>query len=397
MVVTQAALNALRRSFDRLFQEGIQSAPSEWAKIATRVPSSSAQNIYGWLMKFPQMREWPKGARRQARNIAEKAYALANRKFETTVEVAREDIEDDNLGMYRPIVSAAGQEASDHVDRGVFGALDVGYRTTCFDEKAFFAADHPRYGSVDGTGAKETESNLIKGELEIVDPAGKQSAGDVTISGGGAAKAVGGTFRIKCQKAGASRTAAKFRLAVDDGEYGDEDLTLAAGKYELPNSGGVKVAFTDAAYVKDEVWTVKPKYAPWYLLHTRSAIRPLIYQDRDPAVIEAIMSPQNDTVFYTDQYPYGVRARRAFGVGFWQMAVCSTEELDGDAFRKARRRMLEIKWDGGQRTGFRPTLLAVGPGLLAAAESTIKAQFGDGGKTNTLYNTVEVCDSTWLR
>ena len=153
MVVTQAALNALRRSFDRLFQEGIQSAPSEWAKIATRVPSSSAQNIYGWLMKFPQMREWPKGARRQARNIAEKAYALANRKFETTVEVAREDIEDDNLGMYRPIVSAAGQEASDHVDRGVFGALDVGYRTTCFDEKAFFAADHPRYGSVDGTGA----------------------------------------------------------------------------------------------------------------------------------------------------------------------------------------------------------------------------------------------------
>ena len=109
------------------------------------------------------------------------------------------------------------------------------------------------------------------------------------------------------------------------------------------------------------------------------------------------MSTQNDTVFYTDQYPYGVRARRAFGVGFWQMAVCSTEELDGDAFRKARRRMLEIKWDGGQRTGFRPTLLAVGPGLLAAAESTIKAQFGDGGKTNTLYNTVEVCDSTWLR
>lgn len=397
MVITQAALNAIRRTFDRVFQAGVQSAASEWQRIATRVPSGSAQNIYGWLMKFPQMREWPKGARRQARNIAERTYALANKKYETTVEVAREDIEDDNLGMYRPIVQAAGQEASDHVDRGVFGVLDDGYRTTCFDGKPFFASDHPRHANEDGSGANETESNLIKGELEVVEPAGKTSVGDITISGGGAGKAVGGTFRIKCTKAGASRTAAKFRLAYDDEEYGSEDLTLSAGKYEIPHSGGVKAAFTDAAYVKDEEWTLRPKYAPWYLLHTRSPLRPAIYQDREAAVIEAIMQPQNDTVFYTDQYPYGVRARRAFGVAFWQMALCSTEELGEEAFRKARQRMLEIKWDGGQRTGFRPTLLAVGPGLLASAETTIKAQFGVGGKSNTLYNTVEVCDSTWLR
>ena len=397
MVITQATLNALRRTFDRLFQTGIQSAASEWKKVATRVPSGSAQNIYGWLMKFPQMREWPKGSRRQLRDIAEKAYALANRKFESTVPVEREDIEDDNLGLYRPLVEATGQEALDHVDRGVFGVLDNGYRTTCFDGKAFFAADHPRYTKVDGTGVNEPESNLIKGELEVVEPTGKTSAGDLTIVGGGARKAVGGTFRIKCVKAGASRTAAKFRLAYDDEEYGGADLTLSAGKYEIPDGGGVKVAFTDAAYVKDEEWTFKPKYAPWYLLHTRSVLRPLIYQDRDAAKIEVVMNPQNDTVFHADQYLYGVRARRAFGVAFWQMAVCSTEELGEEAFRKARQRMMEIKWDGGQRTGFRPTLLAVGPGLLASAETTIKAQFGTGGKTNTLYNTVEVCDSSWLR
>lgn len=165
MVITQAALNAIRRTFDRVFQAGVQSAASEWQRIATRVPSGSAQNIYGWLMKFPQMREWPKGARRQARNIAERTYALANKKYETTVEVAREDIEDDNLGMYRPIVQAAGQEASDHVDRGVFGVLDDGYRTTCFDGKPFFASDHPRHANEDGSGANETESNLIKGRV----------------------------------------------------------------------------------------------------------------------------------------------------------------------------------------------------------------------------------------
>lgn len=397
MIVTQAALNALRRNFNRAFQEGIKGAPSEYRKVATRVPSASAQNIYGWLMKFPQLQEWGKGAQRAARSIAEKAYALANKKYESTVDLNREDIEDDNLGMYRPVMQMAGQEAMDHVDRISFGVLDDGYRTTCYDGKPFFAVDHPRYAEVDGTGTNDTEANLIMGDLEITAPANKASAGDITLDGGGADKATGGTFRIQCTTAGASRTAAKFRIAYDDEDYGSEDITLAGGKYVIPNGGGATLAFSNAAYTKGEVWTVKPENAPWYLLHARSVIKPVLYQDRSPAELTAVTSLDNDTVFNTDVFRYGIRARRAAGVALWQMAVASTEKLDGDGFRKARQRMMEMRWDGGQRTGFRPSLLVVGPSLLGDAEATIRAQLGDNGKTNTLFNTVEVCDSTWLR
>ena len=396
MIVTQAALNAIRKNFSRAFQAGIQSAMSEWKKIATRFPSGSASNIYGWLQKFPQMREWPKGSERVARNIAEKMNELPNKKYESTVEVNREDLEDDNLGMYRPLVEMAGQESMDHVDRITFAVLDDGYQMPGYDGKPFFAVDHPRYSSVDGTGTMETEANLIRGDLELTEPANKASAGVIALDGGGADKAVGGTFRIQCTTAGASRTAAKFRLAYDDGDYGSEDIVLAAGKYAIPN-GGVTLTFTNAAYVQNETWTIKPSNPPWYLLHARSVVRPIIYQDRSPAQIEALTSMDNDTVFQKDVYPYGIRARRAAGTAFWQMAVASTEKLDGDGFRKARQRMLEMRWDGGQRTGFRPTLLVVGPSLLADAESTIRAQLGDNGKTNTLFNVVEVCDSTWLR
>ena len=395
MIATSATLNALRRTFNRAFQEGVKTAPSAWRKVATMFPSGSAQNIYGWLMKAPQLREWPKGAQRQARSIAEKAYALPNQKFESTVEVNAEDIEDDNLGMYRPLVEMLGQESEDHIDRETFGVLDSGYRTTCLDGKAFFATDHPRAAEVDGTGASAAESNLLRGDLEVEEPAGKSSTGAVTVKGGTDGKAVGGTFRLKCTKAGA-KAAAKFQLAVDGGDYGSEEIAASA-EYAIPNSGGVVAEFGAGNYAKDEVWTIKPEHGAWYLLYTRSALKPLIYQRRTVADIRAIMDPENDTVFAKDVYPYGVRARRAFGVGFWQMAVASTKELTGDNFREARQRMMEIAWDGGQRTGFRPGLLAVGPGLLGSAESVIKAQFGDNGKTNTLYNTVEVCDSTWLR
>jgi len=397
VIVSQATLNALRRNFSRAFQDGIKGAPSEYAKIATRVPSATAQNIYGWLMKFPQLQEWGKGAKRAARSIAEKVYALENKKYESTVDVNREDIEDDNLGMYRPLMQMAGQEAMDHVDRISFRVLDDGYRTTCYDGKPFFATDHPRYAEVDGTGTNDTEANLIKGDLEITAPANKASAGDITLSGGGVDKAVGGTFRVQCTSAGASPTTAKFRVAYDDGSYGDEDITLAARRYAIPNSGGVTLAFSNAAYVKGETWTVKPSNPPWYLLHARSVIKPVLYQDRSPAELTVVNAMDSDTVFDTDVFRYGIRARRAAGVALWQMAVASTEKLDADGFRKARQRMMEMRWDGGQRTGFRPTLLVVGPSLLGDAESTIRAQLGDNGKTNTLFNTVEVCDSTWLR
>lgn len=137
MIVTSATISAIRRTFSRAFQAGVQSATSEWQKIASRFPSGSAQSIYGWLMKFPQMRKWPKGAARQGQKIAERAYALPNEKWEDTIYVDRTDIEDDNLGVYRPLMEQMGQETRDHVDREVFGTLDAGERTICFDGKPF--------------------------------------------------------------------------------------------------------------------------------------------------------------------------------------------------------------------------------------------------------------------
>lgn len=52
--------------------------------------------------------------------------SLENKKFEATVGVARTDIEDDQVGMYRPMMAAMGESAAALPDTLVWGLLKKG-------------------------------------------------------------------------------------------------------------------------------------------------------------------------------------------------------------------------------------------------------------------------------
>lgn len=56
-VITAGILAALRLVFSKAFKEA-WAAPTDWAKVATEMPSTGATNLYGWLSKIPKMREW---------------------------------------------------------------------------------------------------------------------------------------------------------------------------------------------------------------------------------------------------------------------------------------------------------------------------------------------------
>ena len=160
-IVKSSTLTALRVSFSRIFQRGVEQAKVQWPKIATRMPSSSRKSVYGWLGQFPALQSWTAGTARPTASVAEDAYELLNSLYANDVTVNREDIEDDNLGTYEPLVRLAGQSAMAHIDEGAFGALRNGRTRDCYDGKKFFATDHPRFANVDKTGANTPVSNII--------------------------------------------------------------------------------------------------------------------------------------------------------------------------------------------------------------------------------------------
>jgi len=163
-VLNQAAIDALKTSLQARFNKGLKEGNNDWMKVARKIQSNSSSNTYAWISQFPAFREWV-GARLH-KQVKEQAYQVINRKFETTLDVPREDIEDDNYGMYADLAYSYGISVDDLMNDLIFGAITAGFSAICYDGQFFFDTDHPVYPNEDGTGVAATVSNVQAGVLE---------------------------------------------------------------------------------------------------------------------------------------------------------------------------------------------------------------------------------------
>lgn len=291
MIINAANLRAMYVAFKSAFNTGFRSTTTSWAQLATLVNSTAAEEQYAWLGQFPKLREWV--GDRQLMAMAAHSYTIRNRKFESTVEVGREEIEDDRYGVFTPLFQEMGFAAAVHPDELIFALLTAGFSTGCYDGQSFFDAAHP--------------------------------VGDSSVS------------------------------------------NLQAGAN-----------------------------APWFLLDTRRALKPLIFQRRRDYALKAMTQEEDENVFMRDKFRYGTDARVNVGFGFWQQAFGSKAVLDTDSFNAAYAAMMALKSDEGRPLGIKPSLLVVGPTNRAAANEVIKAERLANGESNTNHQAVDVLVTPWL-
>ena len=159
MIINRANLDILFTSFNAAYREGLigQQAASQWNTVAMRVPSSVSEEKYGWLGKFPSLREW--AGERVVHGMEQHDYAIRNKDFELTIAVNRNDIEDDKFGAYSPMFQAMGESVAGHADELVWPLLKAGFGGTmglAYDGQYFFDTDHP---VLDADGNVTTVSN----------------------------------------------------------------------------------------------------------------------------------------------------------------------------------------------------------------------------------------------
>ena len=153
MIIDSGNLTILDTTFSAAFSDGFGQAPADHMPLTMEVPSSSRDQEYGWLGQAPGMREWV--GERVYRGIQEHGYSIRNKKYESSIQVPRDKIEDDEYGVYSPMFNELGRSAAAHPCELVFGALKAGFETSCFDGQYFFDTDHPIEGGVasnDGGG-----------------------------------------------------------------------------------------------------------------------------------------------------------------------------------------------------------------------------------------------------
>lgn len=168
MALDTARAVATVRGLTAKFDIGVSGGAPFYPNLCTIVPSTGSDEKYGFLGAMPGVREWL--GDRQFQSLRAGDYTLANKEWESSVNIQKNDIDDDRLGMYGPVLEQLGMEAAYHPDELLITAIEAGESTACFDGQYFFDTDHSwgESGTQDNdlTGAAATDTQPTVAEFK---------------------------------------------------------------------------------------------------------------------------------------------------------------------------------------------------------------------------------------
>ncbi len=300
MLITPSTLRALQVTIDLRFKQAYNAVNPISTRLASTIPSGARGNVYPMHAKLAKLRQWE--GERKIVNAKSYRYNLDNEKYELTLEVDRDDIEDDNIGVYSMVIDDMGQQSRLWPDDLVFAAILAGGTETAYDGTAFFSNSHTLgSGTIDNLFASTalTADNFAAARAAMMEYAGEDGESlrvrpDVLL--------VPPALEVKARKIVQASTIVESNAAVDNVLRGLCEVVVAP---QLATSaGGLDTT--------------------WYLLDTSRPIRPFIFQQRMAPEMVSLTSPNDEHVVLRDKYLYGVKARGAAGYGpFWLAAKCT--------------------------------------------------------------------------
>jgi phage major head subunit gpT-like protein len=125
------------------FNDALTKVQPKYEKIAMVVPSDNAVELYRWLNSVPQMEKWL-GDRKIAKLAAE-GMQITNEDYANGVELDRDDLRDDKLGMVEKRVRQCAEAGPAAIDRAVFTRLNNAFTAaggTTWDGQYIIDTDH---------------------------------------------------------------------------------------------------------------------------------------------------------------------------------------------------------------------------------------------------------------
>lgn len=289
MDINRATMNELFKSYNLIFQRGLEAAVRDYRKFAMEIPSTTAIEAFPFLEQFGGMREWI--GDRQIKHLASQKLEITNRDFEDTVAVSRNDIEDDKYGLYSPVIQQLGASAAELWGDLAIAALLGGETKLWLDQLAFFSATR-KYGdytidnlgtdalSLDAYAAARLKMRTYKGHngkalkvmpnLLIVGPTNEGMANDIV------------------------KAASKLTASV---EGSGETAQTIFGTISNPWTGTAEILIDPDLDTE------------WFLADTSKPLKPLVVQKRKEPKLTRMDSDDSENVFNRKEYIYGTDAR----------------------------------------------------------------------------------------
>lgn len=300
MLITKASLDAIFYRFSTAWQAAYDETPSFYKQIATESPSEGRETHYAWMGRMPALRKWI--GERKLNNLQARGYVIVNDKFEDTISVPRENIEDDQIGVFQLNSDGLGRAAKVWPDQIMATLIEAGTTQLGFDGQPFFTNAHPI--DMDNSASSTYQNNFAN-----------------SGTGGSAAFALSATNY-------ATMRAAMMNYVGEDnvklGIVGDVLMVppqleatarqILHADFVAPTGGfGMNAAQAQSNVFKGSAdLLVNPfltQADAWYLLCTKRAIKPFVWQLRSAPEFTYLTKAEDANVFLRDEYLYGVRAR----------------------------------------------------------------------------------------
>jgi phage major head subunit gpT-like protein len=139
--INQETLDGLTKAYTTVFNKSFTETATFYDRVAMTVASNTKSIVYTWLGSIPRIREWL--GDKIIQGLSQHAYTIVNRAYELTIAVKRDEIEDDQYGIYTPLTEEMGRSAKIWPDELIFELVKAGFDTHCYDSQYFFDADHP--------------------------------------------------------------------------------------------------------------------------------------------------------------------------------------------------------------------------------------------------------------
>ena len=322
MNITPTTLDAIYYTFDTRFQAAYDAAESFYEEIASIVPSSSRETRYAWIGKLPRLREWL--GNRVVNNLAAREYTLLNKDWEGTFKVARNDIEDDQVGVYNWGIDMLGMQARTWPDDLLTQLLVTGDSTVlssavCYDGQPFFSANHP---TDPNNAASATQSNLFNTTTSGSTPLNAQNYANVRAKMMAFQGEDSKPFRVI-----PSLLVVPPNLEVTANQILNSQIiaqsvgsnAAQAQSNVIPNLRGNARVLT-VPYLAGVINSVNQDNT-WYLLATGFPIKPFVFQLRKAPQFVPLDQVNSPNVFFRREFIYGVDSRGNAGYALWFLAA----------------------------------------------------------------------------
>jgi phage major head subunit gpT-like protein len=247
---------------------------------------------------FPRLRKWI--GERKINNLVARGQVLVNDDYEDTVGIDKNQILDDQIGVFSQYLAMMGSQAALWPCDLVVAAMQAGDSTACFDGQNFFSTAHPVDSDNTALGTYAnlyTTTPLSASNYQTVRAAMRSQMGE----DGKPINVNPGLLVVPPQLEATALQILNAEMIAPAAAFGQN----AVGGFQtnvLRGSANLLV-----------IPELSNAPTNWYLLDVSKPIKPFVFQLRQAPEMVQLFSPTDENVFFRREYIYGVHARGAAG------------------------------------------------------------------------------------